>query len=159
MFIKILNIATVSEPKILLKDYAPILAPIYFVSFTFGVGGALNLGVAGTINTNPQPASTDFSAGGVLPLAAGDSITFGSGAYLILGSQGNIDYTNMTIDTSGGARLVANELLDIIVIKTLRITGGGSITFDAGFGIAIGAQRYTSISLIRNDYALSRCTI
>ncbi len=30
-----------------------------------------------------------------------------------------------------------------------------SITFDAGFGIAIGAQCYTSISLIRNDYALT----
>jgi peptide/nickel transport system permease protein len=27
--------------KILFKYYAPILAPIYFVSFTFGVGGAI----------------------------------------------------------------------------------------------------------------------
>ena len=40
-FIKILNIAKVSKIKILLKYYAPILAPIYFVSFTFGVGGAI----------------------------------------------------------------------------------------------------------------------
>lgn len=40
-FIKILNIANVSKIKILLKYYAPILAPIYFVSFTFGVGGAI----------------------------------------------------------------------------------------------------------------------
>ncbi len=40
-FIKILNIAHVSKIKILLKYYAPILAPIYFVSFTFGVGGAI----------------------------------------------------------------------------------------------------------------------
>ncbi len=40
-FIKILNIAKVSKWKILLKYYAPILAPIYFVSFTFGVGGAI----------------------------------------------------------------------------------------------------------------------
>ncbi|WP_457743341.1 ABC transporter permease [Sulfurimonas sp.] len=40
-YIKILNIANVSKIKILLKYYAPILAPIYFVSFTFGVGGAI----------------------------------------------------------------------------------------------------------------------
>jgi len=40
-FVKILNIAKVSKWKILLKYYAPLLAPIYFVSFTFGVGGAI----------------------------------------------------------------------------------------------------------------------
>lgn len=40
-YIKILRIAGVSKIKILLKYYAPLLAPIYFVSFTFGVGGAI----------------------------------------------------------------------------------------------------------------------
>lgn len=40
-YIKILGIAKISKIKILLKYYAPILAPIYFVSFTFGVGGAI----------------------------------------------------------------------------------------------------------------------
>ena len=40
-YIKILNIAKVKQIKILMKYYAPILAPIYFVSFTFGVGGAI----------------------------------------------------------------------------------------------------------------------
>ncbi len=40
-FVKILKIAKVSRSKILLKYYAPLLAPIYFVSFTFGVGGAI----------------------------------------------------------------------------------------------------------------------
>ena len=40
-YVKILNIAKVSRLKILFKYYAPILAPIYFVSFTFGVGGAI----------------------------------------------------------------------------------------------------------------------
>jgi peptide/nickel transport system permease protein len=40
-YIKILNIAKTNKIKILLKYYAPILAPIYFVSFTFGVGGAI----------------------------------------------------------------------------------------------------------------------
>ena len=40
-FIKILKIAGVSRRRILLKYYAPLLAPIFFVSFTFGVGGAI----------------------------------------------------------------------------------------------------------------------
>ena len=40
-YIKILNIAKVSKMKILFKYYAPLLAPIYLVSFTFGVGGAI----------------------------------------------------------------------------------------------------------------------
>ena len=40
-FIKILNIAKVKKTKIILKYYAPLLAPIFFVSFTFGVGGAI----------------------------------------------------------------------------------------------------------------------
>ncbi len=40
-FIKILRIAEVPTYKILLKYYAPLLAPIFFVSFTFGVGGAI----------------------------------------------------------------------------------------------------------------------
>jgi len=40
-YIKILNIAKVKKSKILFKYYAPLLAPIFFVSFTFGVGGAI----------------------------------------------------------------------------------------------------------------------
>jgi len=40
-FIKILRIARVPSMKIILKYFAPLLAPIFFVSFTFGVGGAI----------------------------------------------------------------------------------------------------------------------
>ncbi|MBN2781995.1 MAG: ABC transporter permease subunit, partial [Campylobacterales bacterium] len=40
-YIKILNIAKMNKFKILFKYYTPILIPIYFVSFTFGVGGAI----------------------------------------------------------------------------------------------------------------------
>jgi peptide/nickel transport system permease protein len=40
-YISILNIAKVKKSKILFKYYAPLLAPIFFVSFTFGVGGAI----------------------------------------------------------------------------------------------------------------------
>ena len=40
-YIKILSIANVSKFKILVQYYTPLLAPIFFVSFTFGVGGAI----------------------------------------------------------------------------------------------------------------------
>ena len=40
-YIKILRIADISKIKIFLKYYLPLLAPIFFVSFTFGVGGAI----------------------------------------------------------------------------------------------------------------------
>ncbi|WP_201353122.1 ABC transporter permease [Hydrogenimonas urashimensis] len=40
-FIKILKIARVPTSRIIVKYFAPLLAPIFFVSFTFGVGGAI----------------------------------------------------------------------------------------------------------------------
>jgi peptide/nickel transport system permease protein len=40
-FIKVLNLAKVSKLKIVFKYYAPLLAPIFLISFTFGVGGAI----------------------------------------------------------------------------------------------------------------------
>ncbi len=40
-YIKILKLAKVSNAKIIFKYFAPLLAPIFFISFTFGVGGAI----------------------------------------------------------------------------------------------------------------------
>ena len=40
-YIKVLKMAGVSKVKIILKYFTPILAPIFFISFTFGVGGAI----------------------------------------------------------------------------------------------------------------------
>jgi peptide/nickel transport system permease protein len=40
-YIKILNLANVKKTKIIFKYFAPLLAPIFLVSFTFGVGGAI----------------------------------------------------------------------------------------------------------------------
>ncbi len=40
-FVKILRIAGVPGWKILFKYFAPLLAPIFLVNFTFGVGGAI----------------------------------------------------------------------------------------------------------------------
>ncbi len=40
-YIKILQLSNVNIFKIIFKYYAPLLAPIFLVSFTFGVGGAI----------------------------------------------------------------------------------------------------------------------
>jgi len=40
-YIKILKIANVNSLKIILKYFTPILAPIFFISFTFGISGAI----------------------------------------------------------------------------------------------------------------------
>jgi len=40
-YIKVLTLANVSKTKIILKYFAPLLAPIFLISFTFGVGGAI----------------------------------------------------------------------------------------------------------------------
>lgn len=40
-FIKILKLANVSTLKIIFKYFTPLLAPIFLISFTFGVGGSI----------------------------------------------------------------------------------------------------------------------
>lgn len=40
-YIKILKLARISNIKIIFKYFAPLLAPLFLVSFTFGVGGAI----------------------------------------------------------------------------------------------------------------------
>jgi len=40
-YIKVLTLANVSNTKIIFKYFAPLLAPIFLISFTFGVGGAI----------------------------------------------------------------------------------------------------------------------
>ncbi|WP_428023928.1 ABC transporter permease [Arcobacter sp.] len=40
-YIKVLKLANVSSFKIIFKYFTPLLAPIFLISFTFGVGGAI----------------------------------------------------------------------------------------------------------------------
>lgn len=40
-FIKILKLSHVGNLKIIMKYFSPLLAPIFFISFTFGVSGAI----------------------------------------------------------------------------------------------------------------------
>ena len=101
------------------------------LTITFGTGGVLNPGAAGTVNANPQPADIDFSAGGSLPLAQGESITFDSNASIALGVGGNIDYSNMLLNSTGGASIKAVGGTGTITIANLVVSGGLNITLDA----------------------------
>lgn len=64
-FLKILTMAKVSSLKIIFKYFTPLLAPIFFISFTFGVSGAIlaesGLSFLGLGITPPQ-----ISWGGIL---------------------------------------------------------------------------------------------
>ncbi len=40
-YIKILKLGSMNKMKIIFKYFAPLLAPIFLISFTFGVGGAI----------------------------------------------------------------------------------------------------------------------
>lgn len=67
-YIKILKIAKVRDFKIILKYFTPLLAPIFFVSFTFGVGGAIlaesGLSFLGLGITAPQMSWGSILSGG-----------------------------------------------------------------------------------------------
>lgn len=67
-FIRILHIGNVHPLKIILKYYAPLLAPIVLVSFTFGVGGAIlaesGLSFLGLGITAPQMSWGSILSGG-----------------------------------------------------------------------------------------------
>lgn len=101
------------------------------LTLTFGAGGELILGEAGTVNTNPQPNSLDFSANGTLALAAGDSIGFGANGQINLGTGGNIDYSSLTILSDGQARLVAVGATQTVTIDNLVLSGNLSLSIEA----------------------------
>lgn len=67
-FIRILRIARVNPIKIIFKYYAPLLAPIVLVSFSFGVGGAIlaesGLSFLGLGITPPQMSWGSVLSGG-----------------------------------------------------------------------------------------------
>ena len=64
-FIKILRIANAPSYKIILKYFLPLLAPLFFVGFTFGVGGAI-LAESGLSFLGPGVLPPQMSWGSIL---------------------------------------------------------------------------------------------
>lgn len=97
-YIKILNIAGVNKIKILLKYYAPILAPIYFVSFTFGVGGAIlaesGLSFLGLGIVAPQMSWGTILSGGKDVIEIAWWVSFFPGLFIFLVTFSLINISN-----------------------------------------------------------------
>ena len=98
------------------------------IVITFGAGGSIYLGEAGTINTAIQPASIDFSNGGTLELATGESITFDVGGSLHLGDGGNLNYSNIAINTTSALEINAIGESSEININQIHSENNISIT-------------------------------
>ncbi len=67
--------------------------------FTYAAGSEINLGETGTVNSAMQPANLDFSAGGELRLAAGESIDFDTGGFFNLVGRSNLDVDDFEVVT------------------------------------------------------------
>ena len=98
-YIRILHIAGVHPFKIMLKYYAPLLAPIVLISFTFGVGGAIlaesGLSFLGLGITAPQMSWGSILSGGkeVIDIAWWVSFFPGLMIFLVTFSLMNISNT------------------------------------------------------------------
>ena len=90
------------------------------ITITFGDNGLVN-----TVSSN-----TAYLANETLSLAVGESLVFESNGYFDLGSGGNIDYTDLTINTNGEITLTANEGSQAIRIgnrANFNVLGGASL--------------------------------
>jgi len=91
------------------------------LTLSFGTDGMLELGATGTVNTNPQPADTDYSNGGTLLLNKGDSISFDVNGSIVLGEGGNIDYSAMRVNSSGQLSVKAVGGSETLLIENLEL--------------------------------------
>ncbi len=97
-FIKILQIAKYPSYKIILKYFAPLLAPIFFISFTFGVGGAI-LAESGLSFLGLGILPPDMSLGSILSEGKGVIdiawwVSFFPGLFIFLITFSLIDISN-----------------------------------------------------------------
>lgn len=84
------------------------------LTFTFGDGGLVD-----TVST-----TTAYVNGNTLVLGGGEVITFSTGGSFDLGTSGNIDYTNMTIATTGDITIETVGGTATITILDMNITDG-----------------------------------
>jgi len=87
-YIKVLKLAGVSNTKIIFKYFAPLIAPIFLVSFTFGVGGAIlgesALSFLGLGINPPQMSLGTILSDGKDILDVAPWISFFSGLFIFL---------------------------------------------------------------------------
>lgn len=138
------NICDPSCSASIVFNPAGSLHAVEAMEFTFSAGSELNLGATGTINTAVQPASLDFSGGGVLFLAAGDSITFGDNGFLSMAAGSNINATSFN---------VVNGSVTINAPSFVTITG--QISVDGALSITVQELILFSDVQVSNDLFIS----
>jgi peptide/nickel transport system permease protein len=108
-FIRILHIGNVHPLKIMLKYYAPLLAPIILVSFTFGVGGAIlaesGLSFLGLGITPPQMSWGSILSGGKEVIDIAWWVSFFPGLLIFI-----VTFALMNISNALQARMNQKEL-------------------------------------------------
>lgn len=110
------------------------------LTFTFGDSGLVNTGAT----------STSYILGSTLDLGAGDVLAFEAGGSFVLGTGGNIAYTNMSIDTTGDITIEAIGGAGTITISDMSIVAG-SITLNSDTTI----ENNLSIPSLSNTVILS----
>ncbi len=108
-YIRILHIAHVHPLKIMLKYYAPLLAPIVLVSFTFGVGGAIlaesGLSFLGLGITPPQMSWGSILSGGKEVIDIAWWVSFFPGLMIFI-----VTFSLMNISNALQARMNRKEI-------------------------------------------------
>ncbi|HEX5329436.1 ABC transporter permease [Sulfuricurvum sp.] len=108
-YIRILHIGGVHPLKIILKYYAPLLAPIVLVSFTFGVGGAIlaesGLSFLGLGITPPQMSWGSILSGGKEVIDIAWWVSFFPGLMIFI-----VTFALMNISNALQARMNQKEL-------------------------------------------------
>ena len=104
---------------------------------TFPEGGSidaiedLTITFAGAGFINDGVVTIGYADGETVFLAAGESLVFSIDGALTLGAGGNIDYTDMVLNSSGNASLTAlGGTESINIIEKLTISGGMNVTFN-----------------------------
>ncbi len=89
------------------------IAAVEPLTITFGEAGYVNDGTA----------TTGYAAGDTLILAAGESLVFMVGGDFDIGTDGNLEYTNLTINTNGVIEVIATGGSETISINNLTLNG------------------------------------
>lgn len=108
------------------------------VTISFADGGVINDGTV----------TTGYAAGDTLILLVGEKLIFTAGGSITLGSGGNIDYTAMEFNSTGGGSISAVGGSGTITIADLVISGGLNITLDAANIVIMGALNLDSTSVL-----------
>ncbi len=125
-------------------DSGGTIVAIDAMTFTFATASELNLGATGTVNTGVQPESLDFSAGGVLNLAAGESITFDANGFLSMAQGSNLDAISFSV--TGG---------DLSISSASSVVLTGNIIIDGNFSIETQMIIITGDVVVDNDLSAS----